>query len=99
MKIRLNEKSKINITFVVACLLIFVDVLTTVLGLIAVIAVEIYCKALISGISVGLLYLISLKIRLSEEHMTAIFDISQKSCYWVFKKLEDSKQRFIEFEK
>ena len=102
MKIKLNEFDKINTTFRVACSLTAIDMLMEGLGTIALI--KLLSKTKIkakTGCYIGLcaLHLIDTAAKMSDEYTDAVWDISEKSCNWVFNKLENSNQKVIEFEK
>ena len=102
MKIRLNEFDKIDTTFRVACSLTAIDILIEGLGTIALI--ELLSKTKIkakTGCYIGLcaLHLIDTAAKMSDEYTDAIWNVSEKSCNWVFNKLENSNQKVIEFEK
>lgn len=100
MKIKLNESNKIDITFGVACSLTAIDMLATELGML--VTMNLLCKAKAkTGAFIGwsALYLIATAAKLPEEYSEAIWNISEKSCNWVFNKLEKSNQKVIEFEK
>ena len=100
MEIKLNEKDKIDTTFGVACSLTVIDMLATELGMLA--TMHFLCKAKAKKgafIGWGALYLIAAAAKLPEEYSDAIWNISEKSCNWIFNKLEKSNQKVVEFEK
>ena len=102
MKIKLNEIDKIDTTFRVACSLTAIDMLLEGLGMLAII--ELLSKTKIkakTGCYIGFcaLHLIDTAAKMSDEYTDAIWNISEKSCNWIFNKLEKSNQKVIEFEK
>ena len=100
MKIKLNKKDKIDIIFGVACSLTTIDILATELGMLTTMPLLSKTKAK-TGAFIGwsALYLIAAAVKLPNEYSDAIWNISEKSCDWVFNKLEKSNQKVIEFEK
>ena len=91
MKIKLNEIDKIDTTFRVACSLTAIDMLLEGLGMLAII--ELLSKTKIkskTGCYIGFcaLHLINTAAKMSDEYTDAIWNISEKSCNWVFNKLE-----------
>ena len=98
MKIKLNEKDKIVIKTGVECLVPIIDGTTTVLGIIAI--KELFFRTKVSKIiGCSALYLINLAPRMTDEYAEAISVISEKSCNWIFNKLENSDKKVVEFEK
>ena len=98
MKIKLNEKDKIVIKTGVEFLVPIIDGTTTALGIMAI--KQLFFRTKVSKIiGCSALYLINLAPRMTDEYAEAISVISEKSCNWIFNKLEKSNQKVVEFEK